>query len=84
MSPYCGVLEDGIAEVVVEFPTGDGNDFCVAVEGFVGGDEVETRIGRAGGIARWGHRAYIVGFDSEEGAEAVAAVGERNKAGGEV
>lgn len=38
-----GVLEDWVAEVGVEFPAGGADDFVVAVEGFVGGDEVETR-----------------------------------------
>ncbi len=39
-----GVLEDGVALVVVEAPAGGGDDFVVAVEGFVGGDEVQNRL----------------------------------------
>src|SRR4029078_9344598 len=36
-----GVLENGIPFVVIEFPARSGNHFTVAIEGFVGGDEVE-------------------------------------------
>jgi hypothetical protein len=36
-----GVLEDGVAEVILQAPTGGDDDFVVAIERFVGGDEVE-------------------------------------------
>jgi hypothetical protein len=47
-----GILKDGVALVGIEFPAGGGDDFGVAIEGFVGRDEVEdgtrsfTRIAR--------------------------------------
>ena len=37
-----GVLENGVAPVIFEAPTGRGNDLVVAIEGGVGGDEIEA------------------------------------------
>ncbi len=39
-----GVLEDGVAVIAGEFPPARLDDLTVTIEGFVGGDEVETRI----------------------------------------
>src|SRR5207302_954316 len=70
-----GVLEDWIALVVIEFPAGSGDDFVVAVERFVGGNKIQTRIARI--------ITDIADFGGQGGAQAGAAVRKLDKTGGE-
>src|SRR5213078_1812359 len=48
-----GVLEDWVAAVVGELPTGGGNNFLIAINGVVGCDEIENGEGGrfVGGLA---------------------------------
>ena len=75
------VLKHGVAEVIVESPAGWGDDFVVAVEGRIGGDEVQEGLIRdAGDIVLTG----VTNFDADGGAKAGAAVGEGDEARGQL
>src|SRR5438128_10476856 len=78
-----GILEDWVAVIAGEIPAGSGDDFVVAVEGLVAGNEVES-VG--GGLALTldpslirRERGWCGDLDGNGGAEAGAAVGEGNQ-----
>jgi len=73
-----GILKDRIAVVAGEFPPAGLDDLAVAIEGFVGGDEVES--GRGSSVGCRGVGGRLADFDMHGAAETGAAVGEREEA----
>src|SRR4051812_37238882 len=78
------VLEYWIAQIIIEFPASGRDDFLVAVERFVAGNEVEDRTLALTLTLSPKRGNWHACFNGEGGAEAGAAAAEREKAGLEI